>query len=836
MADDPDALQRKAQQIHHRLAQQQARLIAHLNQVKLGATAPGGRSSFSAGARLFSGLLRKSIRLRTEAGTTAFHFRLTFISKSSPFVAKLESTKLAPNSDQPRRRSAHRHQAYIERQSALDSIRYSAVETASGASNKFSEASAASSYIDRPSAVEHASSFGNIADTLPGRKRFWEAVEEAERSPATHLVKIDPVLDYGFWLYVDSDRNAPPLIKKIRRAHEGKITETRVTDKQANEIFDYYTAHTSTDENHPKAISFQAGRGGRIQNRLVCEFPCDMTADQRLTIAKRFCEEELASKGARYHAAIHAPTKDNDERNFHLHITFYDRPAEMVTHPITGQKVWDFEIVEQRRRSNRHMSVIRPLQQGKIRSFNDNRWPQRARHQYAKIVNEVRVQHNMPPLYDARTYEKMGIKAEPAPSLTRQEYGDLRKRIENPLAIEKIGKRWERLALQTPELDEQPFYDPAIMKRCRDLKAGIIKCAPASVETVNAAIGYYLLARDDITKARQARATLDFVIEKNADSIIVDLNDGQPIETGKQDLESLRRTLAQPYYELEGKAVQAEQIAIRRIALYEGQLNKLHPGSVALPLPSMDQLTGMAGPAFTMVWEGLKAAAAAAAAHAPPPQPHSQVGAAQSAPIRQPAPTHTPLQPAPAVPAPAARQQPKPNAPILEALLREPRATAPKRYHSQPTPTPVAPPESKPKTKISSPAQKPGTLAAGVAAALRATMAAAPPPSAPQRAAIAAAQKKIEQELTRIAASKPAQPPPAKSYDTQHLPQSKLVYAKPERQQDDTAAIRSAPDQNAQVGGAPLPPGSDANDKRKKDKRRAILSQKPRGRGGGYER
>ena len=78
-----------------------------------------------------------------------------------------------------------------------------------------------------------------------------------------------------------------------------------------------------------------------------------MTPAQRLSIAKRFCAKEFGDKGAPFHCAIHRPGKLNDDRHFHMHITFSDRPAQQIIDPETNQLVWDFEYRGTKKYKNR---------------------------------------------------------------------------------------------------------------------------------------------------------------------------------------------------------------------------------------------------------------------------------------------------------------------------------------------------------------------------------------------------------------------------------------------------------------------------------------------------
>jgi MobA/MobL family len=65
-----------------------------------------------------------------------------------------------------------------------------------------------------------------------------------------------------------------------------------------------------------------------LAREYVVAFPHQLTAEQRAWMLKDFVREELTRKGLMVTAAIHAPSRDGDERNYHAHIMFSDRPLD----------------------------------------------------------------------------------------------------------------------------------------------------------------------------------------------------------------------------------------------------------------------------------------------------------------------------------------------------------------------------------------------------------------------------------------------------------------------------------------------------------------------------
>ena len=345
----PEALARKAHALQARLSKQHARLIAAAN--KIARTSGRSGSAFSAGAKFGASIFgrpRSSIRGKSAEGMTSFHFQVTPVSRGSEFTNRLAG-RTSPKADGIST-SAAIHQIYIERDQAVETftrehLQSSVAHNADGIAIGSTEnlqllspddpdyATSAAAYIDRDGVVENRSSFGNIAGTVEDRIAFWRAVELAERRPLKHKITVNAALDPEFWKFVESDVDAPQFLKKIVQAPPTEILADNIYEKEAVQIYQYLLDHRTVTEKDAQPIAFAPGRGGRVQYRLVVDLPADMTAEQRLEIARNFCEQQFNQKGAPFHCAIHRPTKSNDERHFHMHITFHDRPAAKAIDP-----------------------------------------------------------------------------------------------------------------------------------------------------------------------------------------------------------------------------------------------------------------------------------------------------------------------------------------------------------------------------------------------------------------------------------------------------------------------------------------------------------------------
>ncbi len=65
-----------------------------------------------------------------------------------------------------------------------------------------------------------------------------------------------------------------------------------------------------------------------VAREYIVAFPHELNTQQRELILKAFVSEEFTKKNLISTSAIHAPSSKGDERNYHAHILFHDRPLE----------------------------------------------------------------------------------------------------------------------------------------------------------------------------------------------------------------------------------------------------------------------------------------------------------------------------------------------------------------------------------------------------------------------------------------------------------------------------------------------------------------------------
>jgi hypothetical protein len=149
------------------------------------------------------------------------------------------------------------------------------------------------------------------------------------------------------------------------------------------------------------------GRRGRVQCRIIAELPHELDAGARELIARDFCRI-FEEKSLPYWCSLHAPTDHNNDRNYHVHIAYYDRPATRMENGL-----WDFEVVETKRYANGVKTAIRPFKQNKDRSAQGKNWILTLRRRFADISNYHLSLAGVDKRYDPRSYKESGIEKQP---------------------------------------------------------------------------------------------------------------------------------------------------------------------------------------------------------------------------------------------------------------------------------------------------------------------------------------------------------------------------------------------------------------------------------------
>ena len=356
--------------------------------------------------------LPRTTRPTNRDGGTSFHFAISKVTKES---GALMVPGLAP------RGAAEAHQAYVERKNRAEKL-LDADGLSSLAAIKVpperdlaSEALRGQAYVERAGAAEKfgevIASFGNISESYDERLQFWRLVEAHERAPKNHKLYFYRAKDKEFWKKLSADQDAPKILVdlandrvdqkrmdrgKFRADHEEKPSPWR--DERACILLDTEETmavkhYLETHNESKRALELKTRAGAVIQTRIIVELPHAFSPQDRLWVVKEFCrafEERKDGDGElapiRYHCVIHAPDAHGDVRNSHMHIVFYERPANKILDGL-DRPLWDFTICVQSNYKSRNKRIVYPFAKPFDRTYHDIAWPRIARARFADIVN-----------------------------------------------------------------------------------------------------------------------------------------------------------------------------------------------------------------------------------------------------------------------------------------------------------------------------------------------------------------------------------------------------------------------------------------------------------------
>ncbi|MCJ2106271.1 hypothetical protein MKK70_12955 [Methylobacterium sp. E-041] len=304
-------------------------------------------------------------------GAVTCHFAQTSISKTSPIRAMIRAARTGRRYS---RSGACAHESYIERPGAAERLALLQGRPGTGRDGLQQQA-----YLERDGAVEAdpddslaLASFGTIGDTCEARMHFWDLVEATERSPRGDRITIDVGENPDWWAKaLGAIDEAPETARaRLRAAGAGDPAPLELTLSTQDALALWRWAE-GVGTGAP--IKIAPGRGGRTQTRIIAELPHELDGHARLAIVRAFTGK-LAAQGFPYWAVVHEPDANNDRRNYHVHVVYYDRPARRMPHPDTGVATWDFAIAQDKRRANRTTVLERPYRQPKDRASHDRAW------------------------------------------------------------------------------------------------------------------------------------------------------------------------------------------------------------------------------------------------------------------------------------------------------------------------------------------------------------------------------------------------------------------------------------------------------------------------------
>ena len=159
-------------------------------------------------------------------------------------------------------------------------------------------------------------------------------------------------------------------------------------------------------------IESTEARRARVQSRLIIELPFELPAIKRAALTRDFCAEVFETRALPYWTVLHAPSRKNDERNFHLHIAYFDRPAGT-----NSDGEWDFAIYKTKLYKHRIKRSVRPFVNKKHPDVRSIHWIKTMRETFAEIANNYLAEAGLEKRYDPRSYKASGIDKEPTEHL-----------------------------------------------------------------------------------------------------------------------------------------------------------------------------------------------------------------------------------------------------------------------------------------------------------------------------------------------------------------------------------------------------------------------------------
>ncbi len=311
-------------------------------------------------------------------------------------------------------------------------------------------------YIVRGSAVAvqpdgHRALFTNIDPDPVKRAKFWELVEEHERAGGPDQMSCRFADRPDFWARVVQHPDCPEALHdEYQRAGHDRTARFDIEAGDAMRTFlarqDGWIRNRKRRPDESKAAfearelpfaSFHDGRRGRTQYRIVGELPDELSMKGRVQLLRDF-SDEFRRRRIPFVAVMHAPDHNNDEKNWHFHLIYYDRPCARITaaqiaeldrkgYDIAKLEVgmWDFAAVTNKR--NRVNRPATPLQQNKVGEVGNDHWIGNLRRSFAARTNAQLEKERIERRVDPRRHADMGIPGDPQEHLgTRQAAAETR--------------------------------------------------------------------------------------------------------------------------------------------------------------------------------------------------------------------------------------------------------------------------------------------------------------------------------------------------------------------------------------------------------------------------
>lgn len=393
----------------------------------------------------------RNVRPSTVDGRTSFHFSHEAVSKTRNNMEKDSGLKIGPG-------AARKHGKYIERDGAIARMTEKEEEALKKMLEEHPELDAGESpdgvltierrkeaalhgyYVERQEALATQPDgekvlFTNISPDPLERARVWDKIEEFERNPSPDELTIHIAKHQAFWDSVSKEPDFPkPLADALLLAEPDKPYRFQTDDARSS--LRWLRERPEWDkENQP--VQAKLGEGGRIQYRMIGELPHELDLRGRSAILAEFAHE-FERRKLPYVAVMHAPDHANDDRNWHFHLIYYDRPIEKMA---DGR--WDFEVEETYKRDNRMTRTHFPHRQDKLKEVNEKTWIPKMRKRLAEITNDHMQMAGLERRVDPRRYSEMGIHREAQEHLGTRASALESMGIATPAGYRNANKEWD---------------------------------------------------------------------------------------------------------------------------------------------------------------------------------------------------------------------------------------------------------------------------------------------------------------------------------------------------------------------------------------------------------
>lgn len=379
----------------------------------------------------------RSVRLTNAAGATSFTFQHRRVNKVT--------RQMVQDGFRNRPGAARAHSRYIERDAAVAQLapeftphadQAVAVPEIGYANAETTTVHPANSvvthdkYIARTNAVAiqpdgTRALLTNIDHDDDERARFWTLVEEHEAVASRDQIIFRFNDAPGFWKDVAVSPGCPaPLHKALKACDPDKAVTLEIQSGKELRRFLEQIAASSRDSGATKVPArFRDGRKGRTQYRIVGELPNELTPDERFAIVREFAQK-FEERKLPFVAVMHAPDHLNDEKNWHFHLDYYDRPcrridardiSELAAKGFSTDRLrpgmWDFAVILPKRGRTNGRST--PLRQNKVSEVSGKSWLKQLRISLADITNQHMAAAGHDRRVDPRSFSEMGIMADP---------------------------------------------------------------------------------------------------------------------------------------------------------------------------------------------------------------------------------------------------------------------------------------------------------------------------------------------------------------------------------------------------------------------------------------